>query len=186
MIKLASFKPEFFDNNGDQGNITVLAAQLSAIGQAFEVTEDCQGADFVLIGDSSIAVHEHYQNELSELLPELKLRLLAGKPTLLIGRSWEYFAPLLGVELSQGPRESKFVQLNVANHEVIGYHNSTVVEPRFFISGTFIGTTLFGPLLGKNPSVLKLIGSSLGVELEGEFFRESERLANLVRQTTTF
>jgi CobQ-like glutamine amidotransferase family enzyme len=186
MIKLASFKPEFFDNNGDQGNIAVLATHLSAIGQAFELSGDCNESDFLMIGDSSIAVHEHYQRELSELLPELKLRLLAGKPTLLVGRSWEYFAPLLGVELSQGSRESKFVQLKVANHEVIGYHNSTVVEPRFFISGAFIGTTLFGPLLAKNPSVLKLLGSSLGVEFEGEFFRESERLANLVREATTF
>ncbi|MEY4740826.1 MAG: hypothetical protein RL402_351, partial [Actinomycetota bacterium] len=116
MIKLASFKPEFFDNNGDQGNITVLATHLSAIGQAFELSEDCNESDFLMIGDSSIAVHEHYQQELSELLPELKLRLLAGKPTLLVGRSWEYFAPLLGLELSQGSRESEFVQLKVANH----------------------------------------------------------------------
>jgi hypothetical protein len=61
-----------------------------------------------------------------------------------------------------------------------------VVEPRFFVSGAFIGTTLFGPLLAKNPSVLKLLGSSLGVEFEGEFFSESERLANLVREATTF
>jgi hypothetical protein len=174
MIKLASFKPEYFDNNGDQGNLEVLAAHLVAAGQAFEVTTECSGSDFLLIGDSAIASHEHFQADLKDLLPELKLRLLAGKPTLLVGRSWEFFAPLLGVELSQGTRE------------VIGYHNSTVVEPRFFISGAFIGTTLFGPLLAKNPSVLKMLGSALGVQFEGEYFSEGERLANLVREGTIF
>jgi hypothetical protein len=186
MIKLASFKPEFFDNNGDQGNLEVLAAHLVAAGKAFEVTTECSGSDFLLIGDSAIASHEHFQAELNDLLPELKLRLLAGKPTLLVGRSWEFFAPLLGVELSQGTRESKFVKLRVSEHEVIGYHNSTVVEPRFFISGAFIGTTLFGPLLAKNPSVLKMLGSALGVQFEGKYFSEGERLANLVREGTIF
>ena len=186
MIKLATFRPEFFDNNGDQGNLEVLTAQLIASGQAFEVTEDCQGSDFLMIGDSSIAVHENFQDELRDLLPQLKLRLIAGKPTLLVGRSWEFFAPLLGVELSHGVRESQFVQLKVSDHEVIGYHNSTVVEPRVFISGAFMGTTLFGPLLAKNPSVLIMLGASLGVQFDGEYFRESERLANLVREATTF
>jgi hypothetical protein len=186
MIKLASFRPGFFNNNGDQGNLDVLTAQLAAIGQAFEVTDDCQSSDFLLIGDSSIAVHENFQEELRDLLPELKIRLLAGKPTLLVGRSWEFFAPLLGVELNEGPRESKFVKLKVSDHEVVGYHNSTVVEPRLFISGAFIGTTLFGPLLAKNPSVLKMLGYSLGVQFDGEYFRESERLAKLVREATTF
>jgi hypothetical protein len=186
MIKLASFRPEFFDNNGDQGNIEVLKAQLAAVGAAFEVSDDCLGADFLLIGDSSIAVHEHFEAELTALLPELKMRLVAGKPTLLVGRSWEYLAPLLDLPLTQGERVSKFVQLRVLDLEVFGYHNSTVVEPRFFSSGAFIGTTLFGPLLAKNPTVLKLIGTALGVEFEGDYFKESERLAKLVREATTF
>ncbi len=139
-----------------------------------------------MVGDSSIAVHEHFEKELLELVPELKLRLTAGKPTLLVGRSWEFFAPLLGIQVTSGERTSKFFELRVAEHEVIGYHNSTLVEPKFYISGAFIGTTLFGPLLAKNPSVLKLIGSALGVEFDGDYFRESERLARLVREATTF
>ena len=186
MIRIASFRPEFFDNNGDQGNIEALVAELTAVGAAFEISEDCVGADFLLIGDSSIAAHEHFEAELSALLPELKLRLTAGKPTLLVGRSWEYFAPLLGVILTHGERISKFVQLRVSEHEVIGYHNSTVIEPRFFVSGAFMGTTLFGPLLAKNPSLLKLLGNSLGVKFDSAHFKESERLAKLVREATTF
>ncbi len=186
MITIASFKPEYFDNNGDQGNITALIAQLNSVAAPFERTDVCVGADFLMVGDSSIAAHEHFEKDLLELLPELKLRLKAGKPTLLVGRSWEIFAPLLGIRVTNEERISKFFELRVAEHEVIGYHNSTLLEPKFFISGAFIGTTLFGPLLAKNPSVLKLIGTSLGVDFDREFFRESERLARQVREAITF
>lgn len=186
MITLASYRPEFFNNNGDQGNLEVLAAHLKAVGAPFEISDELVGSDFLLIGDSSIAAHDHFESELRALLSELRVRLLAGKPTLLVGRSWEYFAPLLGIELTHGERASKFFDVKVTDHDVMGYHNSTVIEPKFFISGAFMGTTLFGPLLAKNPSVLKLIGLALGVKFEGEFFDESERLAKLVREATTF
>jgi hypothetical protein len=92
----------------------------------------------------------------------------------------------LGIDLKQGERESKFVSLRVLDHEVFGYHNSTVFEPRLQISGSFIGTTLFGPLFAKNPMLLKMIASSLGVELKGDYFERSVDLANKVREATIF
>ena len=186
MIKLSSFKPEFFDNNGDQGNLAVISAQFAALNVEFEITNDYQGSDFLLVGDCSIAVLNHFETELLELLPALKMRLMAGKPTLLVGRSYEYFAPLLDIDLKHGERESKFVSLRVLDHDVFGYHNSTVVEPRLHVSGSFIGTTLFGPLFAKNPQLLKKIASSLGVELKGEYFERSDDLANRVREATIF
>ena len=186
MIKLSSFKPELFDNNGDQGNIAVLAAQLSALNVEFEVVNDYRDSDFLLVGDCSIAVLNHFEAELSELLETLKTRLVTGKPTLLVGRSYEFFAPLLGIELKQGERESRFVSVRVMDNEVFGYHNSTVVEPRLHISGSFIGTTLFGPLFAKNPQLLKVIVVSLGIELKGDYFERSVDLANRVREATTF
>jgi CobQ-like glutamine amidotransferase family enzyme len=186
MIKLATFNPEFFDNNGDQGNLAVISAHFSALNVEFEVTDDYQGSDFLLVGDCSIAVLNQFESELSSLLAALQMRLMAGKPTLLVGRSYEYFAPLLGIKLKQGERESKFVSVRVQDLEVFGYHNSTVVEPRLQISGSFIGTTFFGPLFAKNPQLLKTIASSLGVELKGDYFEESVDLANKVREATTF
>jgi hypothetical protein len=114
------------------------------------------------------------------------MRLMAGKPTLLVGRSYEYFAPLLEIELKQGDRESKFVSLRVQDHDVFGYHNSTVVEPRLQISGSFVGTTLFGPLFAKNPQLLKMIASSMGLELKGAYFERSVDLAIKVREATIF
>ena len=186
MITLASFRPEYFDNNGDQSNLSVLSSHLVALGAEVTISTECLGADFLLIGDSSIAAHAHFETELLTLLPELQRRLAGGKPTLLVGRSWEFFAPLLGFSMKHGERSSKFVKVNISGHEVIGYHNSTVLEPRFIVTGAFVGTTLFGPLLAKNPSVLKTVVSALGLVLSGEYFEESERLANLVRESTTF
>ena len=183
MITLASFRPEYFDNNGDQSNLSVLSSHLVALGAEVTISTECLGADFLLIGDSSIATHAHFETELLTLLPELQRRLAGGKPTLLVGRSWEFFAPLLGFSMKHGERSSK---VNNSGREVIGYHNSTVLEPRFSITGAFVGTTLFGPLLAKNPSVLKTVVSALGLVLSGEYFEESERLANLVRESTTF
>jgi hypothetical protein len=104
----------------------------------------------------------------------------------LVGRAYEYFAPLLGIDLIHGDRESRFVSLRVLDQEVFGYHNSTVLEPRLQLTGSFIGTTLFGPLLAKNPMVLKMVLSSLGVDLQGEYYEESVRLAKSVREATTF
>jgi CobQ-like glutamine amidotransferase family enzyme len=186
MIRLASFNPEFFDNNGDQGNLAVITAQLEAMKIEFQVTNEYQGSDFLLVGDCSIAVLKHFETELNELLAELKMRYVAGKPTLLVGRTYEYFAPLLGIDLKTGDRESKFVSLRVLDQEVFGYHNSTVVEPRLAVSGSFFGTTLYGPLLAKNPMLLKLLVKALGVELKADYFEESVRLAAKVREATTF
>lgn len=186
MIKLSSFRPDFFDNNGDQGNLEVLAAHLAAVGVPHELSQDMSESDFLLIGDSSIAAGNHFKDDLLALVPDLKLRLLSGKPTLIVGRSYEFLAPLLGIELSQGERVSKFVRVSSKGHEAIGYHNSTVEEPKFFISGAFIGTTLFGPILAKNPSLLVAVAKGLGVELTGEFFERSVKLANQVREATTF
>jgi len=186
MITLASFKPEFFDNNGDQGNLVAITAQLSAQNVDFEVSTDYRGSDFLLVGDCSIAVLNHFDTDLTELFKEIQMRYLAGKPTLLVGRSYEYFAPRLGISLSQGERESKFITLRVEDQEVFGYHNSTVLAPRLQISGSFIGTTLFGPLLAKNPQLLKLLCGSLGVELKGEYFDKTVRLASRVREATIF
>lgn len=186
MIRLASFRPRFFDNNGDQGNITVIAAHLRSQGLVFEINEDITGSDFALVGDCSIAVLDEFRDELLALVPVLKLRLTAGLPTLLVGRSYEFLAEHLGIDLISGARESNFVSVQVLGHQVIGYHNSPVTEPRVFVSGAFIATTLFGPLLAKNPSLLELTLRSLGAETSNGFYLECLDLAEKVRSATTF
>lgn len=167
MIKISSFRPEYFNNNGDQGNIEVLSYCLSAQHIEHLVVDQIkQEDDFVLVGDASIAAINHYEKELLDLVPLLTSRLADDRATLLIGRSYELLAPHLGVQLQFGARRSEFMKVPTDFGNVMGYHNSELVEPRFFSSGNFFGTTLFGPVLAKNPQLLKRIASALGYQGE--------------------
>jgi len=167
MIRVSTFKPEHFNNNGDQGNIEVLSFCLSAQGIEYVVTDQIEPADdFVLVGDASIAAMNHYESDLLELVPLLAKRLEAGKATLLVGRAYEFLAPHLGLDLQVGARRSEFLKVSSDLGDIMGYHNSEVVEPRFFVSGNFFGTTLFGPVLAKNPGLLVQILNSLGYQGE--------------------
>lgn len=167
MITISSFRPQHFNNNGDQGNVEALRYCLNSqeIPHSM-INEIGQNDDFVLIGDASIAAINHYEAELLDLVPLLSSRLSGGRATLLIGRSYELLAPHLGIQLQFGTRRSEFMKVPSEFGEVIGYHNSEVVEPRLFTNGKFFATTLFGPLLAKNPSLLQVIASSLGYKGE--------------------
>ncbi|MCF8528503.1 MAG: hypothetical protein K9G13_01130 [Aquiluna sp.] len=167
MIKISSFRPEHFNNNGDQGNIEALSYSLNAQQIEHQVVDQiAQEDDFVLIGDASIAAINHYEGELLDLVQLLTSRLASGRATLLIGRSYELLAPQLGIELQFGSRRSEFMKVSTEFGDVIGYHNSELVEPRFFSNGNFFGTTLFGPVLAKNPQLLKRLASVLSYEGE--------------------
>ncbi len=185
MIKIFSFQPTLFNNNGDQGNLEVLQ-------RVFESAETSWGeasledADFVLVGDCSIAVLEHHKDELLAMTANLRTRLDAGMPTLLVGRSYELLAPHLGIPLQHDKRVSKFVIERSDGVEAFGYHNSEVVSPRLFVSGNFIGTTLFGPLLAKNPEITERLAQSWGVTLDSEFWNVAKRYALKVREVTSF
>ena len=167
MIRISSFRPEHFDNNGDQGNIEALRYCLNSQQIEHLVTDQIsQEDDLVLVGDASIAAINHYEVELLDLVPLLTSRLADGRATLLIGRSYELLAPHLGIQLQLGARSSEFMKVPTDFGEVIGYHNSELVEPRFFSNENFLGTTLFGPVLAKNPQLLKRIASALGYQGE--------------------
>lgn len=162
MTSVFSFEPEFFNQNGDQANIEVLeyvaAARFDRIGIA--------AADLVVIGDASKAAMRQFEGALFELVPAIAARFDAGSPTLIIGSSFEFFASriLSMPTLSYGPRHSAFVEVQNQDHRVVGYQNTELQSPKFVLRGGFIGTVLFGPLLAKNPSVLKLLAEKLGMD----------------------
>ena len=186
MIKLYSMDSKLFNNNGDQGNLEVLQAILMDQAVEFSTTEFLEDADFALIGDCSIGVLEHRRSELDALVTALLARKERGQATLIVGRPFEYLAEKLGIELQLGKRESQFVEANSNTMKAFGYHNSEVVSPRLWNHGAFIGTTLFGPLLGKNPEVLKAVLLSLGLNATGNVFAEGALIAQKVRDQTTF
>ena len=167
MIQTFTFMPEHFNNNGDQGNIEVLSAELTAAKVAHTVTDQIENADFVLIGDASRAAMRHYKQQLEELRPIVRERYSQGLGTLLVGSSYEYFASDLGLELRQVARRSEFVI-----GDYFGYRNTEYDLEPVTRRGLFVATSLYGPFLAKNPGYLSELLIGLGVEHE----LRSERL----------
>lgn len=161
MTSVFSFEPEYFNQNGDQGNLEVLE---HATSRNFLRTSDPE-ADFMLIGDASRAAIRHFTPELTKLQPAVEARLQNGLPTLLIGSSYEFFASQseLLPKLVLGDRVSKFVRVDYAGSKVVGYRNSEVLDSELFVRGGFVGTLLFGPLLAKNPEMLRLFAEHLKI-----------------------
>jgi CobQ-like glutamine amidotransferase family enzyme len=152
-----SFHKEYFDNNGDQGNLSVLKFFLSQQSVSFDQVIELAAADFVLVGDASRAVLREYGRGLLELAPVLEARHAAGLPTLLIGSSYEFLASQ--VEWLKTPRRGPVVSefrtlVTEESGPVLGYRNSSLLDLDYVRSGDFIATTLFGPILAKNPALL--------------------------------
>lgn len=168
MIKLATFMPTYFNNNGDQGNIEVLAKQLEWRGVQYSVTStDFAGSDFLLVGDGSRAVMREFESELAATTDLVAERLRTGKATLLVGSAHEFFCTRLpGLpELGNAPRVSEHREVTFGNLRVFGYRNNEI-ENDFFIEEAFISTSLFGPILAKNENLLNIVLTSMGVTSE--------------------
>jgi len=186
MITLASFHPEHFNNNADQGNIEVLTWMLNKASLGHEVSATISPeSNFVMIGDASFAALAHYESKLESLIPMLAKRLQDGSPTLLVGSSYEFYlkrmAGLPGFRVSD--RASGFVSVETSMKDaVIGYKNSELFDAEVFISAAFIGTQLYGPILAKNPDLLQLILRGLGETIDPEE-SDLELIAEVRRRT---
>jgi CobQ-like glutamine amidotransferase family enzyme len=169
MISLATFHPEHFNNNADQGNIEVLTWMLNTAGLGYEVSSTISPtSDFVMIGDASFASIAHYELALESLIPMLTKRLQEGSPTLLVGSSYEFYLNRMDglPEFRVADRVSGFVSIETSLRDaVIGYKNSQLFDAEVFISRAFIGTQLYGPILAKNPALLELVLSWLGARV---------------------
>lgn len=168
MIKLATFMPTYFNNNGDQGNIEVLSKQLEWRGVQYSVTStELQDSDFLLVGDGSRAVMREFESELSAITELVAERLRTGKATLLVGSTHEFFCSRLpGLpELQEAPRVSEHREVSSSDLRVFGYRNNEI-DNDFFIEQSFISTSLFGPILAKNENLLNIVMNSMGVTTE--------------------
>jgi CobQ-like glutamine amidotransferase family enzyme len=162
MIKLFSFEPHYFNNNGDQGNLEVIKHLLTEQKVKFKITSTIEEADFVLIGDASQAVMEEYSKQLGKFRKHIAARHRKGLPTLLVGSAYEFFAETLELDFQRQPRESKFVK---TQDEYFGYRNSDNSLPICHVKDAFVATSLFGPVLIKNPALLEKVLVALGVKM---------------------
>jgi CobQ-like glutamine amidotransferase family enzyme len=185
MIKLATFMPEYFNNNGDQGNIEVLKKQLEWRGVEFSLSSsDLDDSDFLLVGDGSRAVMREFESDLSSLSALLQERLDTGKATLLVGSSHEYFCSKLpGLpNLKTLSRVSEFREVTSGSQKAFGYRN-TDKDIDLFVDRAFISTSLFGPVLAKNQNLLNLVLASMGVnrDLSSELQARLDEVLKAVR-----
>ena len=167
MISLSSYEPKLFNRNADQGNLLVLKKQLQWRGVDFEETSEFDvDADFLLLGDAFNAVTEHYRSQLLELAPKLQERLDLGRPTLLVGSSYEFYMGVISglPEPRRVKRASEFRSAKAGDLHAFGYRNTDLESGDLFVKGAFIATTLFGPVLAKSPELLEVVLGALGVK----------------------
>jgi CobQ-like glutamine amidotransferase family enzyme len=160
--------PKYFNNNGDQGNIEVVAKQLEWRGVQYSVTTtELQDSDFLLVGDGSRAVMREFKSELAAITDLVAERLRTGKATLLVGSAHEFFCSrLTGLpELKYAPRVSEHREVGSGDLRVFGYRNNEI-DKDLFIEQAFISTSLFGPILAKNENLLNIVLTSMGVTSE--------------------
>jgi hypothetical protein len=104
----------------------------------------------------------HYEKQLTKLRKLIAMRYEKGLPTLLIGSAYSFFAPELGITQEPTKRESKFV---TTPEGYFGYRNSDNNLPVCTVKGAFIASSLYGPLLAKNPQLLQVVLEKLGAKM---------------------
>lgn len=179
-MKLVSYDASHFNTNGDQGNLEIIASELSWRGLSFEVVSstapsDLETADLVLFGGASRAVMRHHSQHLTALLPVLRARSSRLTTTIFIGSSFEFFAePLFGLDARPANRSSDNYSGEFGSSRVIGYLNTETDLPPLAIDNRQIGSLLTGPLLLKNRWLLKDVLQWLGVTNDLPEAKEAE------------
>jgi lipid II isoglutaminyl synthase (glutamine-hydrolysing) len=197
MIKLAGLFSDHLNLNGDFGNLRVLDQQLNWRAMPHEIVSVEEAADliaapnFILIGHGSEAAWADIEGQFLALIPRLRELLAAGATILAVSTGFEMVVKHgliagLTVEASD-ERISKFATAQDDSGEVLGYVNTDTDLPTIYREGSFIGTTLHGPLLAKNPnlleSILAQVSTNAGVAVSSiQDAKKADLLAGLVAE----
>jgi len=183
VIRLLAFEPTLHNQNGDLANLTMIARVLESVGVPVSIgheewsAESFLSCDLALVGDASIAAMGATATKFLELPDLIKSRNEAGRLTLLVGSSYERLAgSLLSLTPTPSPRFSGFSACEFSGEVVWGYVNTIVELPRIFRRGSIIGTQFFGPLLARNPSLVRQIISAWGLETNLDILEQIQDL----------
>lgn len=171
MIQLGALFPDHLNLNGDLGNLLVLQKQFEWRGLQAHITPvtTAEGLrrdyDLLFIGHGSDAAWEDIHRIMPELTQILKSLIEADRPIMAVSTGFEK-AVATGVfsNLPVEPRAdrvSKFEVLEDGGSQVLGYLNTDSDLPGIYRSGNFLGTMLHGPVLSRNPEMLRLLLTSL-------------------------
>jgi CobQ-like glutamine amidotransferase family enzyme len=159
---------------GDQGNLLALKRFIESQGLSVSVvpvhnTQEALTCNFILVGHGSIAAMASIQDSLEQI----DWRAVLSKvPTLAVGSGLEFLAKSHFPEShnwAKKERESEFQVVNFgveAEFKVLGYRNTDsnfsglklLVNEKLGI-GVY-GSMLHGPVLAKNPKLLKVISDA--------------------------
>lgn len=167
--------------NGDQGNVLVLLEYLKACGvEAQQVQNPEQlGANpphFVLLGHGSKASMASIKQQLAQLKPQLQ-QWQQTVPGLAVGSSvlWLVENGLSAQRLNVGPQESEFVTTSFEGSAVLGYRNTDSGLANLSQNGLWLESMLHGPILAKNPVLLRAIAATIlkAANLDASGFQET-------------
>lgn len=184
MIRLAAFRGAAFNQNGDLGNLRVFARALTGANVGVSINLDATGreelvrADFLVIGDASLAQQRTHADEFQGLPGLIQERRANGKATLLAGSSFEQLAsPIFGLQATtRSERVSAFASCDIGGKKYWGYVNTTVHLPLLVVDGLTLGTQLFGPLLARNPNLIRQLAVGLSLDIDEAYVADLARL----------
>lgn len=197
MIKLAGLFPDHLNLNGDFGNLQVLDQQLSWRAMPHSVTSVANVQDllaapnFILIGHGSEAAWADIEIEFAAMITRLRELLASGATILAVSTGFEMAVKhglISGLSVGAiDQRISKFAIAQDTSGDVLGYVNTDTDLPKIYRDHSFIGTTLHGPLLAKNPalleSLLAQISANAGVTVSSiQDAKKADLLAGLVAE----
>ncbi|MFM5904841.1 MAG: hypothetical protein ACKORF_01890 [Micrococcales bacterium] len=147
--------------NGDQGNALVVAKCLEALGLESQVISSFAELhqvtpNFVLMGHGSDAAMSSIAQELNAQTALMK-QLRDQVPGLVVGSSviWMVEHGLSPQVLRTGEHESRFEVTELNGLKILGYRNTDSGLASLFQNGQWIECMLHGPVLAKNPALLK-------------------------------
>lgn len=184
MITIGAFFGNEFNQNGDLANLEVIQRACLNAGSHVVAKPNLQDgqqlfdADFLVVGDASMAHQRHRSGEITGLVEIVREREHAGKPTLLVGSSYEHlWGKLTGSEFqARKSRLSGFYSTFVGGREYWGYVNTQSSMPLLAQHGATTGTAFFGPFLARNVDALKKLLASLGCKADESYLAELRRL----------
>ena len=194
-LKFVALFPNHLDLNGDQANLKVLAKRLAWQGVAAEIIGVSKGQSIpndsalIFLGHGSIAAWADIENELLELLPDIKRRISNGVAFMAVATGHERAIDwgIFSGRTTEKNRVSKFEVAEIDGVEVLGYLNSATDAPVIQKQGLVLGSQLHGPLFAKNPefadAYLAEIANANGIALAGSDLNTNASLvAGIVKQ----
>lgn len=149
---------------GDSANGDVLAYFLNLGRVGYELKPISRPVDFsgeifnvLIVGHGSAAAWRSLAAEFAHTTEFIRRQAALGATVILVNSAIEHLAGGLGLGtvMHRAERTSEFVSAYFEEQTLVGYRNTAIDAADFAVHGNYWLTTLHGPLLAKNPGLVK-------------------------------